>query len=184
MLRKLVSIAALACIIAPAHASDSVADAIKQCAQTTNSLQRLVCFDRIASRIQDYSDDVLPAQRVAQSAVSVPRPAVSASANPSTNTASPADKADLPFTPNNQVDDFGRVELANDTLSATVTAVTTDRNDYFTITINNGQKWRQTEVSRLNIEVGDRIEIEEGLFGSFILTSESSNRTARVKRVQ
>ena len=28
------------------YADQSVADAVKQCAQTQNSLQRLVCFDR------------------------------------------------------------------------------------------------------------------------------------------
>jgi len=164
------------------YADQSVAEAVKQCAQTPNSLQRLVCFDGIASRLQDYSDDVLPRARVTPSA-----PANLAAEAPPVTSAmpiSPANAVDLPFEPNNRVEDFGRVEIVKDTLLASVAALTYDRNDYFTVTLNNGQMWRQTEVSRIKIDVGDRIEIEEGVFGSFILTSEASNRTARVKRVK
>lgn len=164
------------------YADQSVADAMKQCAQTQNSLQRLVCFDRIASRLQDYSDEVLPQARVVTSA-----PLTSASSQPrvvKSVSTGPSDDVDLPFEPNNSVEDFGRVEIIKDTLLASVAAITYDRNDYFTVTLNNGQMWRQTEVSRIKIDVGDRIEIEEGVFGSFILTSEASNRTARVKRVK
>jgi hypothetical protein len=141
-----------------------------------------VCFDRIASRLQDYSDEVLPQARVVTSA-----PLTSASSQPrvvKSVPTGPSDDVDLPFEPNNSVEDFGRVEIIKDTLLASVAAITYDRNDYFTVTLNNGQMWRQTEVSRIKIDVGDRIEIEEGVFGSFILTSEASNRTARVKRVK
>ena len=188
MLRKpsiLVAIAWLAMALTQSvYAEQSVADAMKQCAQTQNSLQRLVCFDRIASRLQDYSDEVLPQVRAVTSA---PAPGTAAPAQSRAVTTGPSastNDVDLPFEPNNSVDDFGRVEMVKDTLLASVAAITYDRNDYFTVTLNNGQMWRQTEVSRIKIDVGDRIEIEEGVFGSFILTSEASNRTARVKRVK
>ena len=80
------------------YADQSVAEAVKQCAQTQNSLQRLVCFDGIASRLQDYSDDVLPRARVTPSA-----PANLATQAPPATPAmptSPSTTADLPFEPN------------------------------------------------------------------------------------
>lgn len=164
MLRKMTLVTLFVVLSSPALANSSVADAVKQCAQTQNSLQRLVCFDRIAARLQDYSDEVLPEAVQRQTPTIVPPKAV---ANAETKVA-----------------DFGRAEVVEDTLIARVASLSYDRNDYFTVTLNNGQVWRQTEVSRIKISEGDKVTIEQGVFGSFILKSEASNRTARVKRVK
>jgi hypothetical protein len=215
MLRISIIILTLSSSVFAAHAKDSLADAVAQCAQTSNSLQRLVCFDRIAGQLSDYSDSVLPQAQIQQRDASqgqantrdyAPQQRVLSSINdPSAvptepfavmdsapvSTATPTRQAppktasqlrrvedDLGIT-----EDFGRVEVRDDTLFAAVADISFDRNEYFTVTLNNGQVWKQTEISRLKIAVGDRVEIEEGRFGGFILTTEQSNRTARVKRI-
>ena len=208
MLRLSIIFVALSSSVFAVHAKDSLADAIAQCAKTDNSLQRLVCFDRIADQLTDYSDSVLPQARVVQrdrapvssapvrrnnATINVPsavptEPFAVMDSAPAAPQAS--ESVRQPVSQPRRVDedlgiteDFGRVEVRDDTLFAAVAKISFDRNDYFTVTLNNGQVWQQTEVSRLKIAVGDRVEIEEGRFGGFILTSEQSNRTARVKRI-
>jgi hypothetical protein len=72
-------------------------------------------------------------------------------------------------------------EVAN--ISAKVVAMEIRRNGQFTVTLDNGQSWTQTEYeSSAIVKTGDEITIRRGSFGSYLLTTTAGIGT-RVKRV-
>ena len=57
-LASIVSIISILTISVTVHAAaPSIKQALTECAQQTNSLQRLVCYDRISAQLQDYAND-------------------------------------------------------------------------------------------------------------------------------
>lgn len=51
---------------------------------------------------------------------------------------------------------------------------------YFT----NGQRWKQSDTSRLNVKKGDHVILKEGFLGAIYLKKMNSNKKIRVKRVK
>lgn len=86
--------------------------------------------------------------------------------------------------------DFGKTpaniakESEGGPVSMTQTVVTSVVDPYgeFTITLENGQVWRQTD-GRLKVREGDSVTIDEGGFGSHFLQVDNKGRSVRVKRV-
>lgn len=71
---------------------------------------------------------------------------------------------------------------APERIEAIVAQATTLRHGAVVITLDNGQVWAQKSVdTRLSLEVGDRIVIKRGAFGSFLLLAPNS-RPTRVER--
>lgn len=66
--------------------------------------------------------------------------------------------------------------------SVVVTDITNNGNK-LTITLENGQIWRQLDTKRFPLNVGDAVIIRSASFGSFKLAKESSSRSIRVKRL-
>jgi len=159
------------------HAKDSVADAMTACSAKSNSLQRLVCYDKIAARLNDLSDSTLPSAVIAQtpamsSSTSVPAPTKSQAV---TEVAPPAQSKST----------FGFAdEDTNESVVATITKLSTDSRNYMTFTLDNGQVWKQTEVNRIRFKEGDTVEIEEGRFSGYYLSSTKNNRSTNVKRLK
>lgn len=86
--------------------------------------------------------------------------------------------------------DFGKTpansakESEDDPVSMTQTVVTSVVDGYgeFTITLENGQVWRQID-GRLKVSEGDSVTIDESGFGSHFLQIDNKGRSVRVKRV-
>ncbi len=54
-----------------------------------------------------------------------------------------------------------------------------------TLTLDNGQVWRQVgSSSQPRLKTGDKVIIERGALGSFVLKPADSNRSMRVKRLR
>jgi hypothetical protein len=71
-----------------------------------------------------------------------------------------------------------------DRISGVVTAIETGRDGKFFVTLDNGQKWSQSEIeSQVLIEKGDTVTVKRGLLGSYLLVSAQGIAT-RVKRVK
>lgn len=159
------------------HATESVADAMTACSAKSNSLQRLVCYDKIAARLNDLSDSTLPATVVktpALSSATAPNVPTVAAPSQSTTTA-PVQSKSM----------FGFAEKESDeSVVATITKLSTDSRNYMTFTLDNGQVWKQTEVNRIRFKEGDTVEIEEGRFSGFYLSSTNNNRSTNVKRLK
>ncbi len=64
-----------------------------------------------------------------------------------------------------------------------VTAISKNSSGRMTITLENGQIWRQNDSKTLRLSVGDAVFVRSKSFGSFVLSKESSSRSIRVKRV-
>lgn len=178
---------AFACLVAlvtgPASAADEIRAALDSCRSLANDAERLACYDRAAGRILAQADAPAPAPAATAPASAAP---TAAATTPATAAAPAA------------ADNFGRerVQASEETkrqeqqtraigeLSATVTDIDTRMDGLMTITLDNGQVWRQTRPdSMFRLKTGDRIKIQPGALKSFILSG-PGNRSTRVSRVQ
>ncbi|MBM3515835.1 MAG: hypothetical protein FJX59_19285 [Alphaproteobacteria bacterium] len=71
-----------------------------------------------------------------------------------------------------------------DTMHAKISQTKKDRFGNATVTLDNGQTWRQTEGNPLNAPAGADIVIKKGVLGAYFLTLADSNRSIKVKRVE
>ncbi len=92
-------------------------------------------------------------------------------------------------------EEFGQVDLKRreeqssppppESISAVVLRVERNKRDFHTVWLDNQQVWRQTEeASGLRIEVGDTVIIRRRMFGSHVIRTADSSRSARVERVE
>lgn len=168
----------------PASGADGIRAELDACRVLTNDGERLACYDRAAGRIL--------AQTSAPEAATAATPAAAATAA-ATVAATPAAASTA-----GAADNFGRerVLAAEEAkrqqqethdigeLSATVTDIDTRMDGLMTITLDNGQVWRQARPdSMFRLKTGDRIQIQPGAMKSFILSG-PSKRSTRVSRVQ
>jgi hypothetical protein len=70
-----------------------------------------------------------------------------------------------------------------DQLTATVTAVTKNTYKKLTITLDNGQVWRQLDNDPLPLKKGETVVIRSARLGSFLLQKESGSGSIRVSRL-
>lgn len=166
-------------------AQQSIEDAITQCSSEKNSLQRLVCFDRVAKNVRQYTGVDQPLPTVSRQPVNVPR-ATSPTAAPRVSAPSQATQPSQPAMTAEQ--EFG-IEHKRDTdkmidkLYAVVTKLTVNQRRKRILTLDNGQTWQQQDSSTLKVSVGDTIYVERGVLGAFYLSNDDVNKRMKVKRV-
>jgi hypothetical protein len=69
-------------------------------------------------------------------------------------------------------------------IEATIVEVITRAPKIDYIRLDNGHIWREIEDSRTRFKVGQKVKIEEGIFGSFNLTMKGTRKAVKVKRVK
>jgi len=179
----------------PTSSAESIGEAMRACQAETDDARRLACYDRIAGRAQPQPEAASAAPRASAPAVA-PKPAPAAAAP---SAAAPAAAATVAAPAASTAEDnFGREramaaeeerrktvesrELGE--LSALVTDIETRMDGLLTITLDNGQVWRQnTPDSKFRLKAGDRVRIQPGSLKSFILSG-PTNRSTRVTRVK
>ena len=172
---KKYSIPALVALLGASHAlaQDSVPSQLGACLQINGMLQRLACYDRVAHAVAPAPRSV-PAQRPTASVAPVavaPPPVVAAPSGLGSErlprTASTAPK---------------RAQE----LLAGVSGITYDARGRFTITLDNGQVWRQLEgdTSVLSGSHISTVRISRGALGSYDLNVVGRNASYRVSRLQ
>ena len=68
---------------------------------------------------------------------------------------------------------------------ATITGVTEHHDGRFSVKLDNGQVWRETQGSKVGIpEAGARVELKHGRFGGYRMNIDGLYRTAWVKRTK
>ncbi|MCT6701012.1 hypothetical protein [Rheinheimera sp. 4Y26] len=143
---------------------------LQQCRQLQQDQQRLACFDQI--QLQPVTAPVSlppPASQMPVTAASV-APAPQVAANPEAA--------------------FGAEKLNNvgpekaEKISSAITAVESNALKKLTLTLENGQQWRQIDTDYIRINVGDTATIRRAAFGSFLLGTDKVNKTIRVRRVK
>lgn len=159
----------------PIMAADGSLDAARRCAQMQDSLQRLVCYDRIFAA---------PAGSAAPTAGPVTAPAPAAPGVATAVAVAPVQQSFGSEHLKSSVEERKRIE-APETQKAKVAAVREARPGVWRITLENDQVWQQAEADRnFFISAGDTVVIERGLLGSHHLEQEGGGRRVRVTRVK
>jgi len=152
--------------------AQSLSDAVTSCRAESNSLKRLVCYDKLAKSLDQYADMDLNAIRAARS-----------------QAAQLSDSASTGHIVINPEKEFGieRKQVAEkrlDELSASIAKVSKNPHGKLVVTLNNGQVWKQIDSLLMKLKPGQKVNIERGSFGSFLMGVEGINKTIRVKRVK
>jgi hypothetical protein len=160
---------------ASALAADAQVEAGRQCAQVKDSLQRLVCYDRVFLAGESAAPAATSPAPVATRVTPVPAPAVAAPAAPAV--------AAAPSLGEERVQRKTQEKPAEPaSLEATVTALKETRPAVFRLTLDNGQVWQQMDMSSVfQVDVGDKVRIEKGTMGGYRLTRSSRGRSGWVR---
>lgn len=161
-----------------AHANLNV-DALQACSMIENNAKRLTCYDKIMGVEANKPAKQLE-QKPATPIAATTSQAATASAQPAkpTPAAQPAETAQSEFGLEHKVK-----ENVGDELVGVVASVKQSRHNGLTITLENGQVWRQIGSDSFKIKSGDTIVISRAMFNSFLMKKQGQNRSIRVKRV-
>ncbi|MBY6187336.1 hypothetical protein KUV89_11960 [Marinobacter hydrocarbonoclasticus] len=146
---------------------DQLAEAIAQCSSQEDQLDRLLCYDEFS---QIATKATLPAAAPATAEAAISRAPIAPAAAPAVSAEAEFGKTTVPAE-----------EI--DAIHGVVASIKTDAYGKWTITLDNGQRWRQTESSRYKLKAGDTITIERAFMGSFLLSREGRGGQTRVKRL-
>ena len=180
----LLLIAGALSLTATSAQAESIEDALNKCKSVDNSLQRLVCYDRVVKDMGQYSGlqeaikrgyPVPPANSRPQ-AGNNPRPALPEVARQNAKPAEPETRFGLEHTESN--------DSGDDTMYASIVEIDKSLRDKYVITLDNGTVWRQTDSDTLKLKAGQTISIERGLLGAFYLSRSDVNRQMKVKRIK
>lgn len=190
MVRWMMSTTALMLVSGIALAAEDATQRAERCASVADSLERLVCYDRIfapagAGAAAGPGAAAMPAAPAAAPATArmpapIPAPARTSAPAP----AATADRA---------ASDFGSDQLrrssAGDeeeaeprTLTATVKELRETRRNVFRITLDNDQIWQQMDMDSLfHVQVGDTVEINRGRLGGYRMARKSRGGSGWVR---
>lgn len=176
-----------------AHA-ESVEVDIALCSKESNPLERLVCFDKIAERINasEQINEAITSNSPVQAI-----PPIDADVNPI-----PAEDALIPLPETivkdevkekvkDEVDSFGLPQasknvtiLDNGELRSVIKKIQRSPRRPVRFILENGQIWENSDNSTMGLpSAGDAIVISPGALGSFYLRKANINRSFRVKRI-
>jgi hypothetical protein len=148
-----------------ALAADTTVQSAQRCAQVQDSLQRLVCYDRVFP----------PGDNAAT-------PAATPAAPPA---AAPAQEFGAESV--RRSEEERQAEAPVRSLTATVKSVREMRADVFRMTLDNGQVWDQMEMDMtFHVQVGDTVQIERGRLGGYRMsrTTRGGSGWVRVNRLK
>lgn len=178
MRRLVISLALATLAPAGALAADGSLQQARACAAIQDSLQRLVCYDRV------FAPSSAPA-----ASVPAPAPAPATAAAPAAAAAPPAADPRESF----GADQLKRSEAERKaapeprTMTATVSQVRETRPSVFRVTLENGQVWQQMDMdSQFLVAEGDTVQIDRGRMGGYRMarTSKGGSSWVRVNRVK
>ena len=193
--------ALLVIFVSPISIANSLLDELAMCAKNTDSLQRLVCYDKLAkdtksnppkqphvtlnNSIVERVDSVVQAAPKIQPEKVLPvsdrlkKPAV----------VEPESVGVMTNAVKQQQASFGneaikRPEDIIKQLKAKVIKIQKAPYGELIITFDNGQVWRQTDSTRLKLRKDSVVIIKRGALGSFFIGKENANKRIRAKRVK
>jgi hypothetical protein len=191
-------------LISPFAMSNTVLDELGICAKNGDSLQRLVCYDKLAEKTKDSQ----PIPRAVQLQDPVQFTTTESFDNPSLMEQKVSSKTELvkpeqvvgsqkdrPKTVFSQTSTiskqqaiFGheRKQFNKDLINQIIAKIVkVKKNSYGNqiITLVNGQVWQQTGSTRLRLKKDQIVIIERGAMGSFFIGKENVNKRIRAKRI-
>ena len=162
--------------------AQSISETLSKCGKQGDSLKRLVCYDRLAAQINIPTEqEVLPATKATAPVLALKIPSKT-SIPPTPVSEKTAEKAKIGR------DNFGmehkiRLKDVPDKIYAIISLIKKNAHKNLLLTLDNGQRWKQSGSDSLRLKVGEQVYVERGAIGSFFLSKEGVNRRMRVKRV-
>ena len=154
-----------------AHPALAAEDTLAECRQIEEIAKRVVCYDKFVDshHLMDSSDS-------AESS----RPPATTDSNAVLDAQSLFGKDDA------EAKRIVETSVAINQISqieATVTDVQKSAHKKLTVTLENGQTWRQLDNDRMFLKSGETVVVREASLGSFLMEKTSGSRSIRVKRV-
>jgi hypothetical protein len=194
--------AVLIVLISPLSMANTLLNNLSICAKNTDSLQRLVCYDKLAEVAEVAENDLLHQQKMQQpisQQISTSMPSVQKKQNNSVlSEITPPQKAQI-IKPQPTIDVTNKVDLQKASfgqedkqrskdlikeIQAEIVQIKKGAYGQQIITLNNGQVWRQTDSTSLKLRKGHVVIIRRGAMGSFFIGKENANKRIRAKRVK
>jgi hypothetical protein len=182
-----------------AQRGDEVTVEVSDCIEIETPAARLACFERRVEEAQGAREPTSAPPSRAETAPPRPTPAAPAAPVPPATQPAPAARAATPA----DDDSFGRprtsrreqratreqaereVEEPRDELTARVVSVRETIPNNFTITLDNGQVWRQNRPEFYPLRPGHEVRIYPGKLGdSYRLTAPALRGAIQVERVR
>lgn len=148
----------LAVFLIPFQSIAGVDSQLSDCAIIFDKAQRLACYDELAASVSSQI------KTFSTNSVSMPE---------ATGSRIEQSFGKVPKRPAGEVNK----------LYFEVASISKDPYGALKLTFTNGQIWKQTEVRRFKVVKGDKVFIERGALGSFLLGMDNQNTNTRVKRI-
>lgn len=172
----------LVCIFSTQVQAGSLQASLKTCAQQNDSLKRLVCYDELAQSValvHTEASKVVPT--INKKTDTMASTSQQVTAVPAVDSAATPEKAEKTFGAERVYAKKEQVEEVR----FTVQSVTKNARGKLKITFENGQVWQQKDSGAFTkFSPGEIAVIKRGVFDSFYMKKENSNRTIRVKRIK
>ena len=173
--------------VAPAQASFSLAEQMRECSKISNALERLVCFDELAATLPPTATPTPTVPRAAQALVQEPTAAQVAAAEQRAREAEErlaalqAAEAEAAAA----AEQAKRLQPPTEKTYYEVLEVWQSPRGLQRFRLDNGVAWEQTTSGdRLVVQPGERYFIQPGRFGGFSLGSDNFNRRMRVQPIE
>ena len=140
------------------------------CVAIDDDAKRLACYDTAFDRAP------------APPRVAAPAPAAAAATVPSP---SPDDEFGMNDRLREEKQGEAEKESPPERIQATVTAATRNVQGYYSLALDNGQRWTTTETApAYSFKEGDVVSIKRASFGSFLLMRANGGRALRARRAE
>lgn len=150
-------------------------EALTKCRQIEEIAERVVCYDKIVdSHFPTDSSDTDSSDRVE---ITTPPEITKSNAVPDAQSLFGTNDAEA----KRLVETSLAIEQI-DKIVAIVTDVRKSATKKLTVTLDNGQIWRQLDSQRLRLKRGETVIVRKASLGSYLLEKHSGSRSIRVKR--
>lgn len=169
----------IVCIFSTQTHAEELAKSLKVCASYSDSLKRLVCFDKIVAGMPEQKQAVdNKTQSIAQAVKKEIEPKQVVALEPTeepTFNAEEAFGAERKYIKKEQVTEVTLV----------IASVSKTLRGKLSIAFENGQVWEQKDTDKhARFEAGETVIIKRGVFDAFYMKKLNANRTIRVKRIK
>jgi hypothetical protein len=164
---------ALLFLAQPALTAEEV---LTKCRQIEEIAERVVCYDKIVdSQFPNDSSDADSSVKVEETP---PPEATESNVIPDAESLFGTNDAEA----KRLVETLLAIEQISE-IEAIVTDVRESANEKLTVTLDNGQSWRQVDNQPMRLKSGETVIVRKASLGSFLMEKQSGSRSIRVKRV-
>lgn len=164
-------------------------EALTECRQIEEIAERVACYDKIADSNfpMDASDRVETAAPPQTTPPSQTTPPPQTAPPPEISNSNAVPDAQSLFGKNDAeakriVETSMAIEQINQ-IEAKITDVRKSAYKKLTVTLDNGQTWRQLDHKPLPLKSGEIVIVREASLGSYLMEKQAGSRSIRVKRV-